>query len=159
MEPAARLDWAAGFFFPQNAMRHLTASDFRVHAVRLRPGDDLREELEKLTALAPLRAGVVLSAVGSLTQLALRFADRKEETVRTGKFEVVSLTGTLGPDGCHLHLAVSDGDGVTAGGHLLPGCLVYTTMELVVGDAVGLIFHRELDSVTGFRELSIQKST
>jgi hypothetical protein len=28
-----------------------------------------------------------------------------------------------------------------------------------VGDAVGLIFHRELDSVTGFRELSIQKST
>jgi predicted DNA-binding protein with PD1-like motif len=140
-------------------MRHLTASDFRVHAVRLRPGDDLREELEKLTALAPLRAGVVLSAVGSLTQLALRFADRKEETVRTGKFEVVSLTGTLGPDGCHLHLAVSDGDGVTAGGHLLPGCLVYTTMELVVGDAVGLIFHRELDSVTGFRELSIQKST
>jgi predicted DNA-binding protein with PD1-like motif len=121
-------------------MRHLTASDFRVHAVRLRPG-------------------VVLSAVGSLTQLALRFADRKEETVRTGKFEVVSLTGTLGPDGCHLHLAVSDGDGVTAGGHLLPGCLVYTTMELVVGDAVGLIFHRELDSVTGFRELSIQKST
>jgi predicted DNA-binding protein with PD1-like motif len=159
MEPAARLDWAAGFFFPQNAMRHLTASDFRVHAVRLRPGDDLREELEKLTALAPLRAGVVLSAVGSLTQLALRFADRKEETVRTGKFEVVSLTGTLGPDGCHLHLAVSDGDGVTLGGHLLPGCLVYTTVELVVGDAVGLIFHRELDSDTGFHELSIQKST
>lgn len=140
-------------------MRHLTASDFRVHAVRLRPGDDLREELEKLTALAPLRAGVVLSAVGSLTRLALRFADRKEETVRTGKFEVVSLTGTLGPDGCHLHLAVSDGDGVTIGGHLLPGCLVYTTVELVVGDAGGLIFHRELDSVTGFRELSIQKSS
>lgn len=130
-----------------------------MHAVRLRPGDDLREELEKLTALAPLRAGVVLSAVGSLARLALRFADRKEETVRTGKFEVVSLTGTLGPDGCHLHLAVSDGDGVTVGGHLLPGCLVYTTVELVVGDAVGLIFHRELDSATGFRELSIQKST
>ncbi len=140
-------------------MRHLTASDFRVHAVRLRPGDDLREELEKLTALAPLRAGVVLSAVGSLTRLALRLADRKEETVRTGRFEVVSLTGTLGPDGCHLHLAASDGDGVTVGGHLLPGCLVYTTVELVVGDAVGLIFHREPDSVTGFRELSIQKST
>lgn len=143
----------------ENAMRHLTANDFRLHAVRLRPGDDLREELEKLTALAPLRAGVVLSAVGSLTRLALRFADRKEETVRSGKFEVVSLTGTLGPDGCHLHLAVSDGDGVTVGGHLLPGCLVYTTVELVVGDAVGLIFHRELDAATGFRELSIQKST
>lgn len=140
-------------------MRHLTASEFRVHAVRLRPGDDLREELEKLTALAPLRAGVVLSAVGSLTRLALRCADRKEETVRAGKFEIVSLTGTLGPDGCHLHLAVSDGDGVTLGGHLLPGCVVYTTVELVVGDAVGLIFHRELDSATGFRELSIQKST
>jgi predicted DNA-binding protein with PD1-like motif len=147
------------FFIPCSAMRHFTASDFRVHAVRLRPGDDLRLELEKLTSLVPLRAGVVLSAVGSLTRLALRLADRREETLREGKFEVVSLTGTLGPDGCHLHLAASDGDGVTLGGHLLPGCLVYTTVELVLGDAAGLIFHRELDSATGFRELSIHRST
>lgn len=65
--------------------------------MRLRPGDDLREELEKLTALAPLRAGVVLSAVGSLARLALRFADRKEETVRTGKFEVARSPGLSDP--------------------------------------------------------------
>lgn len=30
-----------------------------------------------------------------------------------GRFEIVSLTGTAGPDGVHLHMAVSDEKGVT----------------------------------------------
>ena len=75
-----------------------------------------------------------------------------------GHFEIVSLTGTLGPDGMHIHLSVSDEKGVTTGGHLLEGCLVYTTVELVVGDAVGLIFHREIDPRTTFPELSVQRA-
>ena len=51
-----------------------TTDQCRLHAVRLTPGEDLRGEIEKLTALANIRAGFVLSAVGSLTKVALRLA-------------------------------------------------------------------------------------
>ena len=144
--------------FPPPDMQTHRAASLQVHARRLLPGEDLRTELERLTALVPLRAGFVLSAVGSLTRVALRFADRREESVREGRFEIVSLTGTLGPDGCHLHMAVSDGEGATIGGHVLTGCTVYTTVELVVGEATGLVFHREADPKTTFKELSIQRT-
>jgi uncharacterized protein len=130
----------------------------RLHAARLVPGQDLRRELERLTSVHTIRAGFVLSAVGSLTTVALRLANQKHEHVLQGHFEIVSLTGTLGPDGLHLHIAVSDEKGVTTGGHLLEGCIVLTTVELVIGEAVGLIFHRETDPRTTFKELSIQSA-
>lgn len=135
-----------------------TADQCRVFAVRLTPGQDLRGELEKLTGSHNIRAGFVLSAVGSLTKVALRLANQKEPYTLEGHFEIVSLMGTLGPDGMHLHMAVSDEKGVTTGGHLLEGCIVFTTVELVLGSAVGLVFHRETDPRTTFKELSIQRS-
>lgn len=129
----------------------------RLYAARLVPGQDMRGEIEKLTALANIRAGFVLSAVGSLTKVALRLANQKHTHMMEGQFEIVSLTGTLGPDGLHLHMAVSDAKGVTTGGHLLAGCLVFTTVELIIGEAPGLVFHRETDSRTTFKELTIQR--
>ncbi len=135
-----------------------TTDTCRLHAARLVPGQDLRVELEKLTALSNIRAGFVLSAVGSLTKIALRLANQKDSHTLDGHFEIVSLTGTLGPDGLHLHMAVSDEKGVTTGGHVVEGCIVFTTVELVIGDAVGLIFHRETDPRTTFKELSIQRA-
>lgn len=135
-----------------------TTNQSRLHAARLLPGQDLRVELEKLTALHNIRAGFVLGGVGSLTKVALRLANQTGAHKREGHFEIVSLTGTLGPDGLHLHMAVSDEKGVTTGGHLLEGCIVFTTVELVIGEAVGQIFHRETDPLTTFKELSIQSS-
>lgn len=130
----------------------------RLHAVRLTAGEDLRGEIEKLTALANIRAGFVLSAVGSLTRVTLRLANQKDTHTMEGHFEIVSLTGTLGPDGLHLHIAVSDGKGVTTGGHLVEGCIVFTTVELVIGEARGIVFHRETDPRTTSKELSIQRT-
>jgi predicted DNA-binding protein with PD1-like motif len=139
-------------------MSHLTTDRCRLHAVRLVPGQDLKEELQKLTILARIHAGFVISAVGSLNRVTLRMANRKETTVMEEPFEIVSLTGTLAHDGVHLHLAVSDGDGKTTGGHLMEGSVVFTTVELVVGDAVGLLFRRETDERTTFKELVIRRA-
>jgi predicted DNA-binding protein with PD1-like motif len=137
---------------------HVTTDQCRLHAVRLLPGQDLRQEIDKLSAAGRIRAGFILSAVGSLTKVALRLANQRESHVLEGHFEIVSLTGTLGPDGQHLHLAVSDKQGVTTGGHIVQGCTVFTTVELVVGEAMGLVFHRETDPRTTFKELSIQRA-
>jgi predicted DNA-binding protein with PD1-like motif len=127
----------------------------RLHATRLLPGQDLRDEIEKLCVLAGIHAGFVLSAVGSLTKVSLRLANQTDPHVMEGHFEIVSLTGTTGPHGVHLHMAVSDSKGVTTGGHVTEGCIVFTTVELVIGEALGLVFHRETDPHTTFKELSI----
>jgi predicted DNA-binding protein with PD1-like motif len=139
-------------------MKHLTSDRCRLHAIRLLPGQDLKEELQKLTTHARVHAGFILSAAGSLTKASLRMANRNESTVLDGPFEIVSLTGTLAHDGIHVHIAVSDGEGKTTGGHLMEGNVVFTTVELVIGEAVGLLFRREMDERTGFKELVIQRA-
>lgn len=105
-----------------------------------------------------IRAGFVLSAVGSLPKVALRYANQKEAAVQECHFEIVFITGTLGEDGLHIHLSVSDETGRTTGGHLLEGCIVFTTVEIVIGEATGLIFHRETDPRTTFKELVVQRA-
>jgi predicted DNA-binding protein with PD1-like motif len=49
-------------------------------------------------------------------------------------------------------------DGACVGGHLVRGCIVNTTAELVIGDLPEVEFHRRLDPATGYRELSIEPS-
>jgi hypothetical protein len=49
-----------------------------------------------------------------------------------GKFEIVSLSGTLSSSGHHVHMSIADCDGNVFGGHLMEGCLVRTTAEIVL---------------------------
>lgn len=70
------------------------------------------------------------------------------------RFEIVSLVGTFSRCGsCHLHLSISDSNGVTYGGHLIDG-EVFTTAEVVLGSAEHVAFPREYDPETGYQELS-----
>ncbi len=103
-----------------------------------------------------IQAGSVISAVGSLKEAAIRFANKPNPTILKGNFEVVSLSGTLGLAGNHLHLAVSDGEGKTVGGHLGDGSKVFTTLEIVIGIYSDLKFLRVQDKMTGFKELEIK---
>lgn len=132
-----------------------STAQMRVHVIRLRPGDDLLRGIAAYVEKQKIRAGVVLTTVGSLTETRLRFANRPEATRKTGKVEIVSLVGTVEPGGGHLHLSVSDGDGVTTGGHLMEGCKVYTTAEIAIGELGGLRFVREHDAASGYEELKI----
>ena len=123
--------------------------------LRLLPGDDLRGSLERLVRDKGLTAACVLTCAGSLSRAALRLAGGRGTTPLTGELEIVSLSGTLSPDGAHLHLAVADADGKVVGGHVQEGCLVRTTAEVVLGVFPGICFRRELDAATGYRELTI----
>ncbi|MCL4819133.1 MAG: DUF296 domain-containing protein [Vicinamibacteria bacterium] len=126
-----------------------------VRAVRLGPGADLKRELARFARANGMRAGIVLTCVGSLTRAVVRLADQPEATTIEGKHEIVSLVGTLSPDGDHLHLAISDGQGRTVGGHLMEGSIVYTTAEIAIGELEALAFSRETDARTSFRELVV----
>lgn len=72
----------------------------------------------------------------------------------SGRFEIVSLVGTLNPD-AHLHVSLSDAAGRTVGGHVLGDLQVFTTAEVVIGEAVDLWFTRDTDVQTGFPELVV----
>jgi predicted DNA-binding protein with PD1-like motif len=124
-------------------------------ALRLSPGMDVKEELERLVKQRGIKAASVLTCVGSLRDAIVRFANKPNGTMLKGPLEIVSLIGTLGEDGLHLHIAVSDRDGVTTGGHVMPGCRVFTTAEIVLGILTEAVFTREIDSATGFKELVI----
>ena len=135
--------------------REARPSQGRFRAFRLKPGNDLRRELEALTRRHQIQAGAIVTAVGSLERATLRLADGTEGIEFPGKLEIVSLTGTLSPDGVHLHLSASDKDGHTVGGHLLEGCQIYTTAEIVIVELQDLTFARQLDPQTGYRELIV----
>ncbi len=123
--------------------------------LRLQPGVDLRQALEAWIVEQQEQAACLISAVGSLSVAQLRFAGAAEATGIHGELEILSLSGTLSPDGAHLHIAVADSSGSVIGGHLCMGSLVRTTAELVIGLLPEWRFSRELDPATGYPELRI----
>jgi predicted DNA-binding protein with PD1-like motif len=130
-------------------------------ALRLGPGADLKRALTSLVRAEGLQAAFVAACVGSLARARLRMPtaagdpdvilDLDEQT------EIVSLVGTLSPEGSHLHIALSRRDGQCVGGHVLDACIVHTTAELVIGELTDLAFGRKPDRETGYRELGITR--
>ncbi|MDP3673118.1 MAG: DNA-binding protein [Telluria sp.] len=133
----------------------------QVHVLRLASGDDLRGALETsfaaLSQTHGIAAACIVSAVGSLSQAVLRYADKPGGSEIGGPLELLMLSGTLSPDGAHLHGSVADSQGQVKGGHIMPGCIVRTTAEVVIALLPGWEFRRELDAATGLRELTAQR--
>lgn len=121
---------------------------------RLLPGQDLRLEIEKIVKENNIKAGVVLSMVGSLTILRLRVADGKTVKEWSGQFEIVSATGTLAQADCHIHISAADINGAIIGGHLKDRCIIGTTVEIVLLVFEDIEYKRLLDPKTGYNELS-----
>jgi predicted DNA-binding protein with PD1-like motif len=129
-----------------------------VHVLRLAPGEDLRAVLAQVLAQRSEQAACVLSAVGSMTRAVLRYAGEPQGTVIEGPLELVALSGTISLDGPHLHASVSDAQGAVKGGHVMPGCIVRTTAEIVLGLLPQWEFRRETDPATGYLELLAKRS-
>jgi len=50
---------------------------------------------------------------------------------------------------------VADEHGAMTGGHVMPGCTVRTTLEVVIGELTTLAFSRQPCPVSGYDELVI----
>ncbi len=127
------------------------------HAFRLKPGQDLKTEIQKLVNEQQIKAGWISTAVGSLTNYHIRFANQPNGSSNSGHFEILSLAGTVSVNGSHLHISISDSSGQTIGGHLLEGCTVYTTAEIVILSTDEFVFKREKDGTTEWEELQIEQ--
>jgi len=132
-------------------------STSKLTAIRLAPHTDLKLELLSFAKKAKLKAGFIITCVGSLEQVNLRFANQETGTSLKGHYEIISLVGTFSDTSAHLHLSVADSIGKTFGGHLLDESLIYTTAEIVIGELADLEFDRVVDSTYGYKELSVKK--
>jgi uncharacterized protein len=122
--------------------------------LRLPPGVDLRAALEQLVIERRLAAAWVTAAIGSLEELVIRPAGQGEALRLGGPWELLSLQGSLGPAGVHLHVSAADAAGHCRGGHLLVGNRIRTTAEIALLLPAGVRFGRTLDPATGCRELT-----
>ncbi|MCT0206756.1 PCC domain-containing protein [Synechococcus sp. CS-1332] len=100
--------------------------------LHLGAGSDLRASLEQLGSEAGT-SGFVLGVVGDLSHAAFQCPGQAEPTVLQGHLEIITLQGTVAPQGVHLHLSLSDGECQVWGGHLEHGSLVLRGADLLVG--------------------------
>lgn len=146
-------------------------SQGRFVTLRLKPRDDVLRILQGYVVEQGISACAIVSAVGSLTEAAIRYANQPEATLLQGHFEICSLSGTLecaapgvalngvagaAEGGAHVHLSISDGAGRMIGGHMMAGCRVYTTLEVVLLLLDDLTFTREHCDMSGWPELVIR---
>lgn len=132
----------------------------KILPIRLIPGQDLRAALETAVREQGCQAAFVMSGIGSLSDARLRFAGMDQAQTLAGDSEILSLSGTAGVDEAgrshsHLHMAVSTATGAVFGGHVVPGCRVRTTAEVLLGLLPEWRFSREADPATGFPELVV----
>jgi uncharacterized protein len=128
-------------------------------ATRLTDGQDLMIEITKFIKDHNVQAGVILSAVGSLSISNIRVPviNGIVKYIHPENLEIDNLHGTVSINGIHLHISVSNINGIVMGGHLKEGCIIRTTCELVIGVLDDTNFKRESDASTGFDELVIAK--
>ena len=125
------------------------------YTFRLKSAQDLFDSIEFFAREKHIEAGCVLSGIGSLSHFTVRLADHEIPAEFEGHFEIVSLAGTVSIYGSHLHISVSDGDGKTIGGHLVSGCKIYTTAEIVLAAFPNVIYKREFAEDSGYEELVV----
>lgn len=133
----------------------------KIHTFRLKPGQDLKPEIEKYVNTHNIQAGFIITCVAGLKHATLRMADAKpdKQDIRTfeGPLEVTSLVGTVSVNGSHIHITVSDKEGAAYGGHLKENSTVHLTAEIVIGEDENATYTREQDEDTGFTELVIKE--
>jgi len=126
---------------------------------RLLEDEDLAESIKRQAEMNGIGAGFFI-LIGSVKHATLGYyKERKYETIcLEGPLEVASCTGNVAVDEkgevvIHAHIVVSNERGESFGGHLMKGCEVGATAELVMVEAVGVEVQRVYDEKTKLKLL------
>ena len=134
-------------------------SNIIAHVFRLKPGDDLFNSIKEYINEKKIKAGFIMSCVGSLQEINIRLANADKFLVKKEHFEIVSLVGCVSYNNrFHLHISISDSEGNTKGGHLKDKNIVYTTAEVVIGELPELSFSEVNNPGEDWPELQIEQN-
>jgi len=128
------------------------------HVFRLRRGDDLLGCIRAYALDHGIHAAALVSGVGCVTQAVIRDASGVTTHELTGRYEIVSMTGTVSGARTHLHIALAGENMQVLGGHLCEGTIVNTTCEVVLLELDNVAFSKEFDPETGYNELRITEA-
>ena len=129
---------------------------------RLSTGEDLLETINQVAQKNNVTAGFCI-LIGTLKHANLGFHHQgKYETIQIDTpLEIVSCTGNVSlkenKPFAHAHIVVSNEKGKTLGGHVMPGCIIGVTGELVLVEAADVRLHRKLDKKTQLYLWSMEK--
>lgn len=126
------------------------------HVFRLHPGDDLYDSICAYAKEKAIAAGYIACCVGCVSKATMRDASGARIREIDEPMEIVSITGTVSEQRCHIHIAFSKADLTTVGGHLVSGCTIHTTAEIVICEMVNFVFGKVFDDQTGYHELDIR---
>jgi hypothetical protein len=135
----------------------------RVIIARMEKGEDVLKTIETVASNHDIKTGQ-LTLIGAIAGARLGYFDThsNEYVENTAKenLEVVSCMGDITTlnDGSlvvHAHLIAADDKGNCHGGHLLPGCKVSVTIELVIFETEDEI-KRSRDEQTGLNLMDIK---
>lgn len=130
---------------------------------RLSENEDLLETVTQVARKARIHAGFFI-LIGTLKSAKLGFfKEGKYETIEIREpLEIVSCLGNIsmkeGQVFAHAHVVVSDEKGRALGGHVMPGCIIGVTGELVIVEVSGIRLFRKLDERTKLSLLSFKSS-
>ncbi len=130
---------------------------------RLYPDDDILESIQKIAREHNITSGY-LNAIGAISRATLGFFDAAKGEYRAfdidRHLEVVSCMGNISTlkDGAivvHAHMVAADKQGNCYGGHVMPGCKVSVTLELMI-TSIDYQLLRTYDEKTGLNLLNLQ---
>lgn len=126
-------------------------------------GDDILKTIQRVALEHDVKSGQI-TLIGAVSRAKLGYFDREsgeyKDFLIERDLEVVSGMGNisrLGDDSVvvHAHLVVSDEEGRCWGGHLMEGCEVSVTIELVIIE-MDADLRRAKDEMTGLNLLDIR---
>jgi predicted DNA-binding protein with PD1-like motif len=115
----------------------------RLVLIRVDPGEDLLDALERAVAERGVRNGAFISGAGSLSRYRFHVVSTAEmppENVFVegqGPYDILAITGSVLDGRVHAHITFSD-DKIAMGGHLEPGCTVLTFAMVTVAETGGV---------------------
>lgn len=145
----------------------------RVIAARIHPDRDLLESFEAVCLAHGVRCGVITTSIGSFRRLAMHYVDRVEpipgqgytrQLVLDGPFSLIAGQGLVSPGdepgrlNIHYHCCASGKDNQFYGGHVEPGTITLTTLDLVIQEMHGIDILRGRDPETGVIVTTIREA-
>ena len=147
-------------------MESATMTLGRIHILRVDPGEDLFESVQRFLDQAGVRQALVLGGYGTLAAYHLHWVTHNRIPSETafgrgyGGIEILAMNGLVVDGQPHIHVALSTPDGAF-GGHLEPGCVAYVLCEIFFAEVEGKTLSRQRVSVAveGMGEGTVSRLT
>ena len=145
----------------------------RVVAARIHPDRDVLESIEEVCLQHGISCGQITTTIGSLKKVALHYVSRVEpdpelgyttQLFMEGPFSLLTGQGLVSPSeepgrlNIHYHAVISGENDVIYGGHIEPGTITLTTLDLFIVEVLGVDILRGRDPETGVIVTTIRPS-